>query len=93
MSGAMMKGRQCGHTATGRRAVRQGLVENVPHVEDAPGMTPECQEEAMGGRSGEGSGQARANAEAEFGLLEGQKEDWHGWSVLNKLVTGWDPPV
>ena len=47
----------------------------------------------MGGRSGQGSGRARAHAEAEFGLLEGQKEDWRGWSVSNKLVTGWEPAV
>ena len=41
---------KCGGTVTGRRAICQGLVEDVPSGEDAPGMTPECQEGASGGK-------------------------------------------
>lgn len=51
---------KCGGTVTGRRAICQGLVEDVPSGEDAAGMTPECQE---GANWGEGLGKVQAGHE------------------------------
>ena len=74
---------------------REGLVENMPFlpsVEDACWAIPECQAGAKGGKSEKDPGGAWADVE-EIGLLLGQKEDWCGWSVPDKLVTGWEPSV
>lgn len=50
------------------------LQERLPTVKKEPGQW-----------FGAGSGGAQANAEADAGLLEGQKEDRHGWRVPEQV--------